>query len=244
LRLAILLAFIGLWEVSADLGWIDPIFYGKPIAIWASIAEQFTIGSIWKHLLATVEESVLGLASGLLTGALLGWVAAERRLLGQLIEPAMGLLNAVPRIVLAPLFILWFGFDMHSRVALSFVMVFVVIFFAVYNGIREVDHVLVERVRILGGGSRDVLRLVYLPSVAAWVFSSLRLAVGFAFTGALVAEIMAGNRGLGYLMNLALNSQNADLMMGTVILIMAMIMGVFVIVSRIEDWAMAWKRPA
>ena len=244
LRAGLLIGFLALWEVATRLEWIDPFFYGAPSRIGASLVGQFTSGTIWKHLAATVQEALLGLGLGFLAGALMGWIAAERRLLGQLIEPIMALLNAIPRIVLAPLFILWFGFDTSSRVALAFIMVFVAIFFAVYHGIREVDPVLVERIRVLGGSSRDVLRLVYVPSVAAWVFSSLRLAVGFAFTGALVAEVMAGNRGLGYLMNLALNSQNADLMMATVTLIMAMIVGMFALVGRIEDWATAWKRPA
>jgi NitT/TauT family transport system permease protein len=243
LRAGLLAGFIGLWQLAAHLGWIDAFFYGTPTGIAASLVDQFVSGSIWKHLLATVEESLIGLLIGFLAGGFFGWIAAERRLLGQLIEPAMALMNAIPRIVLAPLFILWFGFGTNSRVALAFIMVFVAIFFAVYNGIKEVDPVLVERVRILGGGSRDILTLVYIPSVAAWVFSSLRLAVGFAFTGALVAEVMAGNRGLGYLMNLALNSQNADLMMATVILIMVMIVAVFAVVGRIETWATAWKRP-
>ena len=243
-RAGLLLGLLACWELAAHLAWIDPFFYGRPSTIAASLAAQFASGSIWKHLWATVQEALMGLGLGFVAGGIFGWLAAERRVLGQLIEPLMALLNAVPRIVLAPLFILWFGFDTSSRVALAFIMVFVSIFFAVYHGIKEVDPVLVERVRVLGGGRRDVLRLVYIPSVAAWVFSSLRLAVGFAFTGALVAEVMAGNRGLGYLMNLALNSQNADLMMATVILIMAMIMGVFAVVGRIEAWATAWKRPA
>jgi len=243
-RAGLLLGFLALWEVGTRMEWIDPFFYGSPGGIVTSLTGQFTSGSIWKHLGATVTEALLGLGLGFLVGALVGWLAAERRFLGQLIEPIMALLNAIPRIVLAPLFILWLGFDTSSRVALAFVMVFVAIFFAVYHGIREVDPVLVERVRVLGGNSRDVLTLVYIPSVAAWVFSSLRLAVGFAFTGALVGEVMAGNRGLGYLMNLALNSQNADLMMATVILIMAMIIAVFALVGRVEAWATAWKRPA
>jgi len=244
LRAGLLMGFVACWEIAARQGWIDTFFYGAPSTIFVSLAQQFTTGSIWEHLFATVYQAVLGLGFGLLAGAVLGWIAAERHLLGQLIEPLMALLNAIPRIVLAPLFILWFGFGTSSRVALAFVMVFVVIFFAVYNGIKEVDQVLVERMRVLGGDSRDILRLVYIPSVAAWVFSSLRLAVGFAFTGTLVAELMAGNRGLGYLMNLALNSQNAALMMATVTLIMAMIIAIFAIVTRIEAWATAWKRPA
>jgi NitT/TauT family transport system permease protein len=243
LRLCILVGFLALWEGAARLGWIDAFFYGTPSGIAASLSGQFLSGSIWKHLLATVQEALLGLLIGFLAGGLLGWIAAESRLLGELLEPLMALLNAVPRIVLAPLFILWFGFDLESRVALAFVLVFVAIFYAVYNGIKEVDGVLVERVRVLGGSSRDILRLVYIPSVAAWVFSTLRLAVGFAFTGALVAEVMAGNRGLGYLMNLALNSQDADLMMATVTLIMALILTIFVMVGSIERWATAWKRP-
>jgi NitT/TauT family transport system permease protein len=120
--------------------------------------------------------------------------------IAELLEPVMILLNAIPRVILAPLSVFWFGIGLGSQVALSFLLVWVLTFFAVYSGIKEVDKRLVERVRTLGGGHWTVLRKVYLPSVTSWVTSKLRVAVGFAFTGAVVGEFVASSRGLGYLL--------------------------------------------
>jgi NitT/TauT family transport system permease protein len=148
----------------------------------------------------------------------------------------------VPRVVVAPLFIMWFGIGLGSKIALALFLVFVVIFFAVYSGLKEVDRALVERIVVLGGSRRDLLREVYIPSVTAWVFSSLRVTVGFAFTGAVVGEFIASSRGLGYLLNFAQNSFNASLMLAMVGLVMAIIVALFAVLSRIERRAMRWRQ--
>ncbi len=137
---------------------------------------------------------------------------------------------------------MWLGIGIGSKIALAFLLVFVVVFFAVSSGLREVPEVLVERLRILGAGPRDLVLHVYLPSVLAWVFSSLRITVGFAFTGAIVGEFVASSRGLGYLLNFALSSFNATLMMAAIFIIMAIIVLLFLVLERIENWATQWKR--
>ena len=141
--------------------------------------------------------------SASLAGIVLGVVAALLPPVAELLEPVMTLLNAIPRVVLAPLFVIWLGIDLASKVALAFILVAVVIFFTVFNGIRQVDRKLVERIVTLGGGRWDLVRHVYLPSVAAWVLGNLKIAVGFAFTGACVGEFVAASRGLGYLLSFA-----------------------------------------
>ncbi len=186
LRLAVAGLMIIGWEAAVRVGLIDPFFFSSPSAIMGVLVQQFGRGTIWKHLLATFQEAALGLLLGFLAGAVLAWIAARSELIADLVEPVLLLLNAVPRIVLAPMFVMWLGLGINSKVAVSFFLVFVVIFFAVYSGIREVDHSLVERMVVLGGSWWDMLREVYIPSVASWVFSSLRVAVGFAFTGAIV----------------------------------------------------------
>jgi NitT/TauT family transport system permease protein len=157
----------------------------------------------------TLLEAFLGLASGVLTGGLLGIGAAIFAPVAEVLEPVMALLNAITRVILAPLFVIWFGIGVASKVALGFLLVCVVMFFAVYTGIREVDPRLVDRVRTLGGRSLDVLREVYLPSLAAWLLSGLKVAVGFAFTGAVVGEFVAASRGIGYLLSFAQSTYNA-----------------------------------
>ena len=242
LRLTLLAAFLGLWEWGYRTDRVDPFFFSSPSLIWDVLVRQFESGQIWHHLEATAREALAGLALGFLAGAALGWLAAQSRLLGELLEPVMLLLNSVPRIVLAPLFIMWLGIGPNSKIAAAFFLVFVVIFFAVYSGLREVPASLVARVRVLGGGRWALLREVYIPSVLTWVFSSLRVTVGFAFTGAVVAEFIASTEGLGYLLNFAQNSYNSSLMLATVALIMAMIMLLFAVLQRVEDWLMRWKR--
>lgn len=241
-RLAATAALLLVWEAAFRARLVDPFFFSAPTLIWKVLYEQFASGLIWRHLVITVEEAVAGLVLGFVAGAVLGWLAAQRGALAEVIEPAMMLLNSVPRIVVAPIFILWFGIGINSKIALAFFLVFVVIFFAVYSGLKEVDQALVERVLVLGGSKRDLLREVYIPSVTAWVFSSLRVTVGFAFTGAVVGEFVASSRGLGYLLNFAQNSYNSALMMATVVLIMSVIVLLFAGLSRVERRAMAWKQ--
>jgi NitT/TauT family transport system permease protein len=242
LRLAVLAGVLGLWELGYRTGQIDPFFFSSPSLIWKVLVIQFETGRIWPHLEATAREALIGLMLGFLFGSLVAWIAFQAKIIGQIIEPFMLLMNSVPRIVLAPIFIMWFGIGADSKIAAAFVLVFVVIFFAVYTGLKEVPNDLINRVRVLGGGRVAVLREVYVPSVLTWVFSSLRVTVGFAFTGAVVAEFIASTRGLGYLLNFAQGSFNSSLMMATVALIMGMIMLLFIVLQRVEDHLMRWKR--
>lgn len=241
-RWVVLGVLLLLWEMGARSGFVDSYFYSYPTEIAEALVTQFSGGRIWGHIAATLQAATLGLLIGFVAGSALGWLAARFGAVGEFVEPIMTLLNSIPRIVIAPLIILWFGIGLSSKIAVAFLLVFVVIFFAVYTGIRQVDRTLVERVRMLGGGERDVLRHVYAPSVAAWVFSSLRLTVGFAFTGAIVGEYMASARGLGYLLNAAQNSQNAAAMLSTVVLIMAMIGLIFAVLKRVERRVLAWQQ--
>ena len=244
LRLLLGVAVLGLWEVSARQGWVDRFFFSAPSdvgrTLWTLVATQ----ALYPHLLITIQEALSGLILGFIAGAALGWGLAQHRLLGELIEPVMVLLNAIPRIILAPLFIMWFGIGVGSKVALSFVLVFVVVFFAVYTGIREVDGRLVDGVLILGATRRDLLVHVHIPAIAAWVFGSLRVTVGFAFTGAVVGEFIAASRGLGYLLNFAQNTFNASLMMASLIIIVAFILLIFSGLKVVEEKLTPWKVPA
>jgi len=153
----------------------------------------------------------------------------------------MILLNAVPRVILAPLFVIWLGIDLSSKVALAVVLVAVLIFFAVYGGIKEVDQRLVERVRTLGGRRSDVIREVYIPSVTSWVLGNLKVSVGFAFTGAVVGEFVAATRGLGYLLQFAQSTYNAALTIALILLIMGFVLVLFSLAERLERRLLRWR---
>jgi NitT/TauT family transport system permease protein len=240
-RVLVLAVMVLIWEGCARAGWIDPFYLPAPSAVASVIVTLFADGEIWPHLEATFSAAVVGIIGGLAIGIVLGFAAALFPLLAELLEPVMILLNAIPRVILAPLFVIWLGIDLGSKVALAVILVVVLIFFAVYNGIKEVDHRLIERVRTLGGGTWVLVREVYIPSVTAWVLGNLKVAVGFAFTGAVVGEFVASSRGLGYLLQFAQSTYNAGLTIALIILIMAFVMILFTLSERLERRLLRWR---
>src|SRR5437763_10828478 len=232
---------IALWEAAGHAGMLNPIFMPNPSQIGAALFDLFADGRIWPHLEATFSAALAGLALGILAGIVLGVTAALVPLLAELLEPVMTLLNAIPRVILAPLFVIWLGIGLASKVALSFILVAVLIFFTVAGGIRQVDRKLVERVVTLSGGRWALVRHVYLPSVAAWVLGNLKIAVGFAFTGACVGEFVAATHGLGYLLSFAQSTYNAALMFALILLIMVVVLLIFGLAGRLEKHLLRWN---
>jgi NitT/TauT family transport system permease protein len=233
--------FLAIWEAASRHGMLNPLYVPAPSAIARALVQLFGEGTIWTHLEATFAAALGGLAGGVIVGTLLGVAAALVPLIAELLEPVMVLLNAVPRVVLAPLFVIWLGIGLASKVVLAFILVAVVIFFTVYTGIRQVDRRLVERIITLGGGRMALLREVYLPSVLAWILGSLKVAVGFAFTGAVVGEFVAATRGLGYLLSFAQSTYNSALMLALITLIMAVVLVIFALAGWLERRLLRWR---
>lgn len=239
-QLAALAVVLALWEAAGYAGWLNPLFAPPPSKIGSALYELFADGRIWPHLEATFTAALGGLILGIIVGIALGVLAALIPFIAELLEPVMTLLNAIPRVVLAPLFVIWLGVGISSKIALSFILVSVLIFFTVFTGIRQVDRRLVERITTLGGGRWALIRHVYLPSVAAWVLGNLKVAVGFAFTGACVGEFVAATRGLGYLLSFAQSTYNAALMFAIILIIMVVVLVIFSLSGRLEKYLMRW----
>ena len=240
-RTTVLVALLIAWEMGARLLWLDPFYVSSPTAIGRVLVSLVSNGDIWPHLRATLTAAIGGLAGGLVLGVALGFAAALVPLLAEVLEPVMILLNAIPRVILAPLLVIWFGIDLGSKIALALILVTVLVFFAVFNGIRDVDQRLVERVRTLGGGRRVLIRHVYIPSIASWVLGNLKIAVGFAFTGAVVGEFVASSRGLGYLLQFAQSTYNAGLTIALIAIILAFTLILFTIAERVERRLLRWR---
>ena len=240
-QLLALIVLVVVWQAAGYAGMLNPLYMPTPLQIWGALVELFGDGRIWPHLEATFTAALVGLALGIVVGIVLGVIAALVTPVAELLEPVMLLLNAIPRVILAPLFVIWFGIGLGSKVALAFILVAVVIFFTVFTGIRQVDRKLVERIVTLGGDRWALLRHVYLPSVAAWVLGNLKVAVGFAFTGAVVGEFVAASRGLGYLLSFAQSTYNASLMLAIVLLIMAVVLVIFALAGRLEKRLLRWN---
>ena len=240
-QLIAFLVLLAVWEAAARVGMLNPLYLPSPSRIGAALMDLFSDGRIWPHLEATFSAALGGLALGIVIGVLLGVAAALVPLIAELLEPVMTVLNAVPRVILAPLFVIWLGIGLASKIALSFVLVAVLIFFTVFTGIRQVDRRIVERVMTLGGNRWALVRHVYLPSVTAWVLSNLKIAVGFAFTGALVGEFVAATHGLGYLLSFAQSTYNSALMFALIVLILIVVLLIFAIAGRLEKYLLRWN---
>jgi NitT/TauT family transport system permease protein len=240
-RLIVLGILLSLWEVLARFGVLNPFYVPPPSKVAATLFGLFADGEIWTHIEATFGAALLGLALGVIVGAILGVSAALLPPVGEILDPAMTVLNAVPRIILAPLFVIWFGIGIASKVAVTFVLIAVLFFFAVYAGIKEVDQRLVERVKTLGGGRSILLREVYLPAVTAWALSNLKVAVGFAFTGAVVGEFVASSRGLGYLLSFAQSTYNASLTLALLLLVIVFVFVLFALAGSLEKRLLRWR---
>jgi NitT/TauT family transport system permease protein len=229
-----------IWEAAGRAGMLNPMYAPSPGRIAAALVDLFADGRIWPHLNATFTAALAGLALGIAVGIVLGVIAALVRLIAELVEPVMSVLNAIPRVILAPLFVIWLGIGLASKVALSFILVAVLMFFTVFGGIRQVDRRLVERVITLGGTRWSLVRHVYLPSVASWVLGNLKIAVGFAFTGACVGEFVAATHGLGYLLSFAQSTYNAALMFALILLILVVVLLIFAAAGRLERYLLRW----
>ena len=240
-QLAALTLLLLAWEAAGLAGLLNPLYVPSPSRIADALSELFASGRIWPHLEATFAAALAGLVLGITVGIAIGVVAALVPLIAEMLEPVMMLLNAIPRVILAPLFVIWLGIGVASKVALAFILVAVLVFFAVFTGIRQVDRRLVERIITLGGDRWALVRHVYLPSVAVWVMSNLKVAVGFAFTGAVVGEFVAATRGLGYLLSFAQSTYNAALMFALVLLIMVVVLVIFAVAGQLERRLLRWN---
>jgi NitT/TauT family transport system permease protein len=201
-RVALIALWLGSWELASTY-WIDPFFYSKPSQIWLKLVEWFTkgtsYGSIWTQISATLQEAVYGFLLGAFVGVLLGVLLGRARYLSDVFAPFIKAANAIPRIVLATLFVIWFGFGMSSKIATAFVLVFFGVFFNAFQGAREVPRVIDDNARILGASRPQMMWTVVLPSATSWILASLHTAFGFALIGAIVGEYTGADKGLGML---------------------------------------------
>lgn len=197
-RILLLLVFLALWEANGYLQWVNPLFVSDPSSILLRALSWFRDGKILIDIGATLTETILGFLVGSLLGFLLAIWLYKSVWAEQILLPYTKILNAMPRIIFAPIFTLWFGLGLTSKVVLGTTIVIFIVFFAAYTGLKEVNEDLISKVYVLGGNQHDVLKHVLIPSAMSWLFSSLTTSVGFAIVGAVVGEYMGSALGLGY----------------------------------------------
>jgi NitT/TauT family transport system permease protein len=240
-QVAVGVVALALWETLVALGRLDPFFVSKPSDIARRVGAWIASGSLWMHLTVTVEEALLGLVVGAAIGTTLGFVFGRSPFIASVFDPYIKMLNAIPRVVLAPLFLLWFGLGIWSKVALAVTLVFFVMFFSTYQGVRDASRVLIDNARMLGANERQLVRHVLVPSALTWIFSSLHTSLGFAMVGAVVGEYLGSTRGLGYVISQAEGTFDTTGVFAGMTVLGVVVVMVSVAVTRLERWLLRWK---
>ncbi|OIK23353.1 ABC transporter permease [Streptomyces malaysiense] len=212
-RVLLLVVVLGLWEALSRAKVIDPFNFSMPSRIWEQISAWVmhgtALGSLGEQVWYTLYEALLGWLVGVIAGVLLGIALGRIGLLAEVLGPYIKVLNSIPRIVLAPIFLIWFGLGPSSKIASAVVLVFFPVFFNAFQGAREVDRNLVANARILGASDRRVTLQVVIPSATSWIFTSLHVSFGFALIGAIVGEYIGATKGIGLLVAQSQNTFNA-----------------------------------
>lgn len=199
-RLAVLAAALAAWQTMSGPV-INPSLVSSPSAVWDRLAQWAGDGTLWPNTWITVEEIVIGYAIGAAGGVVFGFVIAAQARMARVLDPFIIALYSIPKVALAPLFIVWFGIGLEMKVVLAAATVFFLVFLNTAAGVREIDQALLDAVRLMGGRRRDLLLKVTLPGSMSGVITGLRVSVPYALIGAVIGELVATNRGLGYLIN-------------------------------------------
>jgi NitT/TauT family transport system permease protein len=217
-------------------------FFGEPLKIVVRIWDWFIVDrDIYGHLWVTLLETVLAFAFGTIAGLVIGMWLALSPIAAAILDPYIKAANSMPRVILAPIFAVWFGLGVASKVALGFTLVFFIVFFNVYQGVKEVSPTVLANARMLGAGRNQLLRHVYLPSATSWVFSSLHTSVGLAFVGAVVGEYLGSSRGVGYLILQAEGTFDINTVMAGILVLTAFALVLDWVVGRVESHLMRWQ---
>jgi NitT/TauT family transport system permease protein len=248
--LVLVVAFLG-WYVLTSPTLLPPLyfddankaafFFGEPQKVLGRIWTWFVSGEIYRHLWVTLIETLLAFAIGTALGIAIGIWLALSPTASAVFDPYIKGLNAMPRFILAPIFFVWFGLGIASKVALGVTLVFFIVFFNVYQGVREVSPVVLANARMLGASPRQLLRHVYLPSAMSWVFASLHNSVGLAFVGAVVGEYLGSAEGVGYLIHQAEGVFDINGVFAGILLLTAFALVLDAIVGALEKRLMVWQ---
>jgi len=240
LQAGVLVAVFLAWYALVSLGFLPAFFFGRPVVVLQRVGQWFANGKIYPHLGVTLVETVLAFAVGTLLGVAAGLWLGLRALPSALLEPYIKAANAMPRVILAPIFAVWFGLGIASKVALGVTLVFFIVFFNVYQGVREVSPTVLASVRMLGASPRQLVRYVYLPSATSWVFSSLHTSVGMAFVGAVVGEYLGSAAGVGYLILQAEGSFDIDTVFAGILVLTGFALLLDYVVTVVERRLLVW----
>ncbi|WP_207005154.1 ABC transporter permease [Trinickia mobilis] len=247
LRILVLVAVLGGWELAGRLKWIDPFFFSMPSLIFLQIVDWFQNGTSQGPLLVqvwvTLEETLLGFLIGSAGGIVCGVVLGRNKLLSDVFSIYIKIANSIPRVVLGSIFVIALGLGMASKVALAVVMVFFVVFGNAFQGVREADRYMIANAQILGASKRQLTTSVVIPSALSWILASLHVSFGFALVGAVVGEFLGSKQGIGLLISTAQGAFNASGVFAAMIVLAVVALATDYLLTTLEKRLLKW-RPA
>ncbi|HEY4386233.1 MAG TPA: ABC transporter permease [Ktedonobacteraceae bacterium] len=239
-RIFLLVVLLVVWQsISGRL--VNPLFISSPLGVVTQAIAWVQDGSLWYHTEITLQETLLGLFFGVISGIVLALLLGPQQVLGEILDPFIVAIYSIPKVALAPLFLLWFGIDLQMKVILAAVTVFFLVFFNTLAGVRNVDQNLIDAVRLMGGKPRDIMFKVIIPSASGYMLVGLHIAIPYALIGAVIAELVASNRGLGYLIDASAAEYNTSGVF-VALLVLTLIAGILnAIVGFIDRKTSQWK---
>ncbi|WP_045875966.1 ABC transporter permease [Pseudofrankia sp. DC12] len=247
-RLLFAVIVLGGWQLFTSLKIVDPFFYGQPTGIWRRTLDLFEhgteFGSFWTDIATTLKEAVFGFVIGALAGIVLGVSLGQNHFLADVLGPYIKVVNAIPRIVLGSIFIVAFGVGTTPKVLLAAVLVFFVVFFNAFQGVREVDRTILSNVRVLGASTLQIVRHVTLPSALTWIIASLHTAFGFAIVGALVGEVLGAQHGVGLVIRTAQGNLDPNGVFAGMLVVAVITLAAEYLITLLEHRVLSWRPPS
>ena len=240
LRVALLVLFLGGWQLSSGT-LIDPYFFSRPSDVMVRLWQIIVSGELARNFIATIYEGAMGYLIGGVAAIASGFILGRVKLAGNVLDPFITGFFSIPKLALAPLIILWFGIGDPSKIVLAGLLTFYQVFWNTYAGVQKVEHELIDVVRVMGASHWQLLREVIFPSSVGWILVGLRMAVPYALMGAVVGEIMAGNRGLGYMVQAAASQFDTTGVFAVLIVLAAIGSTVSAAMSYVDRRSQRWN---
>jgi NitT/TauT family transport system permease protein len=247
-RALTLVIIVGGWQLFTAQKIVDPFFFGQPTGIvsqlkdWVQHGTEY--GSLWLQIWVTMKEALLGFLYGVIAGIFFGVLLGQIPFLADVLGPYIKVMNAIPRIVLGSIFVVWLGLGTSSKVLLAAVLVFFVVFFNAFQGVREVDRNLINNARVLGASRLAIVRHVVVPSALTWIIASLHVAFGFAVIGAIVGEFLGATKGLGLVIASSQNHFSPDGVFAAMLIIAVIALTAEGLIGQLERHLLAWRPPS
>jgi len=239
-RLGFGVGILVLWEIAAGR-WVDPFWFSSPVRIVTHLVQWTREGTLFGHLMVTLRETFLGFLLGSVAGILLGVVLSRLEFLAKVLDPFIVAANGIPRVALAPLFIIWFGIGELSKIILASTLTFFLTFYGTFSGLRAVEPAYQEIARVMGASERQIFLKVNLPAASPWIVAALKVGLPFSLIGAIIGEFMAASRGLGYMIQFNTNQFDTTGAVSGILVLMVCVMLFNGALNRLERYVLRWR---